>query len=149
MASFNRVTLIGNLGRDPDIRFLANGSPVANFSLATSEAWNDKATGNRTEETTWHAIVAYGRTAEIASEFLRKGAQCLVEGRYVSRRYVAKDGTEKVVFEVKCDRLMLMGGRAIDGGEESAPRAARPVAAARPAPERAGALDDLEDDVPF
>lgn len=153
MSSYNRVVLIGNLGRDPETRYAPNGDAITSFSVATSEAWKDKATGEKKEETTWHSVQAFGRTAEVAGEYLRKGAKCLVEGRYRSRKYTTKDGDERTVYEVICDRLVLLGSREASGGgggEEERPMSQRapspaPAAARKPA----SSMADLDNDIPF
>lgn len=136
MSSVNRIILIGYLGQDPEVRKTQGGDAVASFSMATSERWTDKQTGAKKEETTWHRVSLFGRLAEIAGQYLRKGSQCYVEGRYRSRTYTAKDGSEKTVYEVVGDKLTLLGKG--DGRREE------PRAAAQPA-----AQGDDDGDIPF
>ena len=135
MSSVNRIILIGYLGRDPETRYTHGGDAVASFSMATSERWTDKQTGAKKEETTWHRVSLFGRLAEIAGQYLRKGSQCYVEGRYRSRKYQAKDGTEKTVYEVVGTGLTLLGK---SDGRRDEPRAAEPAA-----------QDDGDGDIPF
>ena len=163
MASVNKVILIGNLGRDPEVRYTPNGSAVCNVSLATTRNWKSKDSGERQEETEWHRVVFFDRLAEIAGEYLKKGRPVYVEGRLKTRKWTDKDGVEKFTTEIFADQMQLLGGReeggmggsggggasrasmaggADDYGDDSAPapaprRAAPPPrapAAARPAP---------------
>ena len=114
MASVNKVILVGNLGRDPEVRYMPNGEAVANFSIATTDQWKDK-NGMRQERTEWHNIVMYRRLAEIAGEYLKKGRPVYIEGRIQSRKYNGKDGVERTAFEIVADQMQMLGGR--DGGE--------------------------------
>ena len=164
MASINKVILIGNLGRDPEVRRTPNGAAICNMSLATTRNWKDKNTGERQEETEWHRVVLYDRLAEVAGEYLRKGRSAYVEGRLKTRKWTDKDGIEKYTTEIIADTLQLLGGRegmGGPGGEEGAGGggysrpAARPAApAARPAAPAPAAkspsgFDDIDDDIPF
>jgi single-strand DNA-binding protein len=155
----NKVILVGNLGKDPETRYMPNGKAVTNFTIATSESWKDKQTGEQREQTEWHNIVMYDRLAEIAAEYLRKGSQVYVEGSLRTRKWTDKDGVEKYTTEiVATDMQMLgsregMGGGAASedgGGYERAAPAARPAAAAanRPAAKSSG-FSDMDDDIPF
>lgn len=151
MASLNRVTLIGNLGKDPEIRYTPDGAAVCNVSLATTSTWRDKASGERREETEWHRIVFYGRLAEIAGEYLKKGRTVFVEGRIKTRKWQDKEtGTDRYSTEIIAEQLQMLGGRE-DGSANSAKategramgrgaRAAAPVAGS-------AALE--ESDIPF
>ena len=163
--SVNKVTLIGNLGKDPEIRTLQSGTKVANLSVATSETWNDRQTGERKERTEWHRVVIFNeRLAEVAERYLRKGRKVYLEGAMETRKYTDQSGQEKYTTEVLIGRfggeLTLLdraGGGAGAGGEEYAPRAASPARApaAAAAPARAvGGWDtrpgnDLDDEIPF
>ena len=100
--SLNKVILIGNLGRDPEVRYMPNGEAVCNFSIATSETWNDRQTGQRQERTEWHNITLYRRLAEVAGQYLKKGSQVYIEGRIQSRKYTGKDGIERTAYEIVC-----------------------------------------------
>jgi len=112
MASLNRATLIGNLGKDPEIRYTPDGAAVCNVSIATTSTWRDKASGERREETEWHRIVFYGRLAEIAGEYLKKGRTVFVEGRLKTRKWQDKDsGTDRYSTEIIADQMQMLGGR--------------------------------------
>jgi len=163
MASVNKVILIGNLGRDPEVRYTPGGSAVCNISLATTRNWKDKNSGEKMEETEWHRVVFFDRLAEIAGEYLKKGRPVYVEGRLKTRKWTDKDGVEKYTTEVMADQMQLLGGRegmggpdegggyARGGGEgRQAPRAAAPAGAAMPAAAKPSTgFDDMDDDIPF
>ena len=162
MASVNKVILVGNLGRDPEIRYLPSGEPVANITIATSSKYKSK-TGELVEETEWHRVTFFGKLAEIVGQYLKKGRPVYVEGRLKTRKYTDKDGVEKYATDIIANEMQMLGGRegmgepAGDdgGGYDSAPRRAapapqRPAAAApaprkAPAPRPAGGIDDLGD----
>ncbi|WP_157669667.1 single-stranded DNA-binding protein [Chitinibacter sp. GC72] len=169
MASLNKVLLIGNLGKDPESRFLPSGGAVCNFSIATTESWKDKNTGAKQEKTEWHNITMYGRLAEIAGEYLKKGSQVYIEGKLQTRKWQDKQtGADRYTTEIIADEMKMLGGRAgggmggsqgAQGGyggddfnqEYSAPAAPRqaPQAAPQPAARPAKSFDDFEDDIPF
>lgn len=157
MASINKCILIGNLGRDPEVRYTANGAAVCSLRLATTRNWKDRNSGERMEETEWHSVVLYDRLAEIAGEYLKKGRSCYIEGRLKTRKWQDKDGQDRYTTEVVAESLQLLGGSGGEGGETGARPAARPSArpaaapAARPAsaPKPATSFDDMDDDVPF
>lgn len=163
MASVNKVILIGNLGRDPEVRYTPSGAAVCNMSLATTRNWKDKNSGERVEETEWHRVVLYDRLAEIAGEYLKKGRQVYVEGRLKTRKWTDKDGVEKYTTEIVATEMTLLGTRdGMGGGGEamgdddggSRPAPARPAPAPRapaprPAPKSATGFDDMDDDIPF
>ena len=122
MASLNKVTLIGNLGRDPEVRYTQGGSPVANLNIATNEVWNDKA-GQKQERTEWHRVVVWGKQAEIARDYLTKGKQVYIEGSLQTRQWEDKDGQKRYTTEIRCQRFLMLGGRgeaasAAGGGPE-------------------------------
>lgn len=157
MASLNKVQLIGHLGADPETRYLPNGDAVTNVRIATSEKWKDKASGEEKEHTEWHRINFWGRLAEVAGEYLKKGAQIYVEGSLRTRKWQDKDGADRYSTEIRADR-MLMLGRAPGGGEarqraepEPEKAGAEPAGGgARPAAKKpAGKFDDMADDIPF
>ena len=142
MASVNKVILIGNLGRDPEVRYMPSGDAVANFSVATTEKWKDKS-GEMQEQTEWHRVSFFGRQAEICGEYLRKGSSVYIEGRLQTRKWTDKDGNERTTTEIRGDRMQMLGGRGGGAGgtremldtesappPESAPAAKRPTAAA-------------------
>jgi single-strand DNA-binding protein len=162
MASVNKVILIGNLGRDPEMRSFPDGGTICNVTLATTRSWKDKNSGDKVEETEWHRIVFRDRLAEIAGEYLKKGKQVYIEGRLKTRKYTDKDGVEKYATEVVATDMTMLGSReGMGGGDEggggggggySRP-AARPAApsapAARPAAKSSTGFDDMDDDIPF
>ncbi|HEY8355389.1 MAG TPA: single-stranded DNA-binding protein [Methylophilaceae bacterium] len=147
MASLNKVMLIGNLGRDPDVRYMPNGDAVCNFSIATTDTWKDK-NGQRQERTEWHNIVMYRRLAEVAGEYLSKGRSVYIEGRIQTRKW-EKDGQERYTTEIIADQMQMLGGRDADSGvgQERQRPAARPAPA--PATEGGSSFDEFIDDIPF
>jgi len=169
MASVNKVIIVGNLGRDPEMRTFPSGDRVANVTIATTDRWKDKQTGEMKEATEWHRVVFNGRLAEIAGEYLRKGSQVYLEGSLRTRKWTDKDGVEKYTTEIRADQMQMLGKREgmgspsgeDDGGYDSAPRrsaaASRAPAAGggggaggqRPASKPASGFDDMDDDIPF
>ena len=155
MASVNKVILIGNLGKDPETRYLPSGDAVANFSIATTETFKDKS-GTKQEHTEWHRISFFGRQAEIAGEYLKKGSPVYVEGRIRTRKWQDKEGQDRYTTEIVGDRMQLLGSR---GGSENMAREpsaapANPGAPAaagekRPAAKKGGGFDEMDDDIPF
>ncbi|WP_298136072.1 single-stranded DNA-binding protein [Acidiferrobacter sp.] len=153
----NKVILVGNLGRDPEIRYVPNGGAVANLNIATSESWKDKATGEKQERTEWHRVVFFGKLAEIASEYLKKGAQIYVEGRLQTRKWQDKSGQDRYTTEIVGSELQMLGGRSgAAGGGEGPPadlsyESPASGAAARPSQPSAsaGGGEDFDDDIPF
>jgi single-strand DNA-binding protein len=164
MASVNKVILVGNLGRDPEVRYMPNGEAVANFSIATTDSWKDKS-GQKQEKTEWHNIVMYRRLAEIAGEYLKKGRPVYVEGRLQTRKW-EKDGVTRYTTEIVADQMQMLGGR--EGGssgsyddaaydmnqepsQQSAPSqsAQRPAASAPAAGAGGSGFDNFDDDIPF
>jgi single-strand DNA-binding protein len=165
MASVNKVILVGNCGRDPEIRYLPSGQAVANVSVATSSRRKDRQSGETIEDTQWHRVTFYDRLAEIAGEYVKKGRPIYVEGRLKYGKYTDPSGVEKNTVDIIATELQLLGGREGMGGpgnEEggytprAAAPAARPTAASRPAPAPASkpapasaGFDDMDDDIPF
>jgi single-strand DNA-binding protein len=152
MASVNKVIIVGNLGRDPETRYMPDGGAITNVSVATSFQWTDKASGEKKEETEWHRVVFRAKLAEIAGEYLKKGSQVYVEGRLRTRKWQDKEGQDKYTTEIIADRMQMLGARAGSGeprGEaqrtEERQSATTPSGAKKPA----GKFDDLEDDIPF
>ncbi|MGQ5522688.1 single-stranded DNA-binding protein [Chitinimonas sp. PSY-7] len=170
MASLNKVLLIGNLGRDPEMRYMPDGSAICNFSIATTESWKDKNSGQKQEKTEWHNITMYRRLAEIAGQYLKKGSSVYIEGRLQTRKWQDKNtGQDRYTTEIIADEMKMLGGRAGGGSEydQTPPN----YEAAAPAPARAGSnmgggaavstpqrqaapqkpqsFDDFEDDIPF
>ncbi len=144
MRGVNKVILVGNLGRDPEVRYTKDGTAVANLNLATTETWND-GSGQRQERTEWHKVVAWGKLAEIAKEYLGKGKQVYIEGRLQTRSWEDKEGVKRYTTEIKADQMVMLGGRGGDGtSRDSGP----------PPPEasdfgRPESFQATEDDVPF
>jgi single-strand DNA-binding protein len=157
MASVNKVILIGNCGRDPEVRYLPSGQAVANVSIATSSRRKDKNSGEMIEDTQWHRVTFYDRLAEIASEFVKKGRPIYVEGRLKYGKYTDQAGVERNTVDIIATEMQLLGGRegggaggGQGGGAESAPRASMPAAAkASSAGAGKSGFDDLDDDIPF
>ena len=169
MASVNKVIIVGNLGRDPEVRYNPNGGAWCTVSIATSRSWKDKTSGEKVEETEWHRVVFNDKLAEIAGEYLKKGRSVYVEGRLKTRKWTDKDGAEKFSTEIIASDMQMLGSRegmggGASGGEDSgyggggggggyerpAP-ASRPAGAAagRPAAKSATGFDDMDDDIPF
>jgi len=162
MASVNKVILVGNCGRDPEIRYLPSGQAVANVTLATSSRRKDKVSGEMVEDTQWHRVTFFDRLAEIAGEYVKKGKPIYVEGRLTYRKYTDKDGVERTATDIIASEMQLLGGREGMGGpaggdeegggqRRSAPPAARSPApaAAKPAGKPSSGFDDMDDDIPF
>ena len=138
----NKVIVVGNLGADPDARYMPNGNAVTNISVATSESWKDKETGDRQERTEWHRVVFFGRLAEIASEYLKKGSQVYVEGRLKTRKWEDKEGNDRWTTEIVANDMQMLGERISSSSNSDNFNA----------PKRSGsefASDDFDDDIPF
>lgn len=155
MASVNKVIIVGNLGRDPETRYNTEGGAITNVSIATTDNWKDKATGEKQERTEWHRVVFFSRLAEIAGEYLKKGSQVYIEGALRTRKWTDKEGQERFTTEIVADKMQMLGGRSGmgDGG-------GRDMSAASPASEGrsegrsaakkpAGKFEDMDDDIPF
>src|SRR5512138_3117384 len=154
MASVNKVILVGNLGRDPETKYMPDGAAITNASLATSFQWTDKASGEKKEETEWHRVAFRGRLAEIAGEYLKKGSQVYVEGRLRTRKWQDKEGQDRYTTEIVADSRQMLGSRAGSGEPRGEPREPTASRAAEPksapaAKNPAGKFDDMEDDIPF
>ncbi len=149
MASVNRVTLIGNLGADPEIRYMQNGDAVCNITLATSESWKAKDTGEKKERTEWHRVVFYRKLAEIAGQYLKKGASIYVEGPLRNRKWQDKDGQDRYTTEVEAIEMKMLGGRAEGGERKPADEDRQPRQQSAQKPQQQGGFDDMEDDIPF
>ena len=145
----NQAQIIGHLGKDPEIRYLPSGEAVANFSIATTEKWKDKNSGEQREETEWHRISVFGRLAEIVGEYLKKGSLVFIQGKIKTRKYTDKDGAERYATEIRAETMKMLGGRDSNQGGAPAQRQA-PAASPRPAPAPApSGFDDMDDDIPF
>jgi len=160
MASVNKVILVGNLGRDPEVRYLPSGDPVANVTIATSSKYKSK-TGEMVEETEWHRVTFFGKLAEIVGQYLKKGRSVYVEGRIKTRKYTDKDGVEKFATDIIANEMQMLGSREGMGepsGDDEGGGYSRPAPASRPAAQRPAApaaakpssgFDDMDDDIPF
>jgi single-strand DNA-binding protein len=157
MPSVNKVILMGNLGRDPEVRFMPNGDAVCNFSIATTDSWKDKA-GERQEKTEWHNIVMYRRLAEIAGEYLKKGRPVYLEGRLQTRKWQTKEGQDRYTTEVIADSMQMLGGRdgapAQESQSSSQPEARdefdqTPSRNNQSGSSNSSSFDEFEDDIPF
>jgi len=159
MASVNKVIIVGNLGADPETRYMPSGEAVTNIRVATTDKWKDKASGEMKEQTEWHRVAFFGRLAEVAGEYLKKGSQVYIEGSLRTRKY-EKDGQTHYSTEIRGDTMQMLGRREGGGAPRdegsSAPREERPAArAAAPGADKgaakkpAGKFDDMEDDIPF
>jgi len=167
MASVNKVTIVGNLGKDPEMRSFPSGDQVANVTIATTDKWKDKQSGEMKEATEWHRVVFNGRLAEIVGQYLRKGSQVYVEGSLRTRKWTDQSGVEKYTTEIRADQMQMLGSRQgmggagqDDGGGYEAPRQSAAPASSRPAPPRqapapapskapGSGFDDMDDDIPF
>ena len=168
MAGVNKVIIVGHLGNDPEIRTMPNGDAVANISVATSESWNDRNTGERREITEWHRIVFYRRQAEICGEYLRKGSQVYVEGRLRTRKWQDQNGQERYTTEIQGDVMQMLGARNQNAGSYPSDMGAAPqpsyqarqtntggnYQSSRPAPQQSAPqaeppMDGFDDDIPF
>ena len=143
MAGVNKVIVVGRLGSDPDTRYMPSGSAVTNVSVATSESWKDKETGEKQEKTEWHRVVFFNRLAEIASEYLKKGSQIYVEGRLQTRKWEDKEGNEKWTTEIVANQMQMLGERMSSGSSSND----RPPA--QNTNKNDFANDDFDDDIPF
>ncbi len=167
MASVNKVILIGNLGKDPEIRYMPSGSAICNVTIATSRVSKDKTSGEKQEQTEWHRVVMFDRLAEIAGEYLKKGKSVYIEGRLQTRKWTDKDGIEKYTTEIVAQEMTMLGGREGGGGGAGAgmgddemggstrapQRSAAPARSAPPAQKPAAksstGFEDMDDDIPF
>ena len=146
----NKVILVGNLGNDPDIRYTAGGAAVANISVATTDSWKDKESGEQQDRTEWHPVVFFGRLAEIVGEYLKKGSQVYLEGRLQTRKWQDKSGNDRYTTEIVANDMQMLGGRAGGGmgnNEQSAPPMSNNAPSANAAP--AADNDFVDDDIPF
>lgn len=170
MASVNKVILVGNLGADPEVRYLPSGDAIANIRLATTDRYKDKASGEMKEATEWHRVAFFGRLAEIVNEYLKKGSAVYIEGRLRTRKWQGQDGQDRYSTEIVADQMQMLGGRGGSGGggmgddggysREGAERGSRSAGgggsgargggvASRPSAPAGGGLDEMDDDIPF
>jgi single-strand DNA-binding protein len=151
----NKVILVGNLGADPDTRYMPSGKAVTNIRVATSESWKDRTTGDMQERTEWHSVVMYDKLGEIAAEYLRKGSQVYIEGKIRTRKWQDKEGKDRYTTEIIADQMQMLGGRGGGGGASGEARSSsRPAPAAEdrsaaPVDEGGGGGGEFDDDIPF
>jgi len=152
----NKVILVGNLGKDPEVRYMPNGNAIANITLATTDSWKDKQTGEQQEKTEWHRIVMFRRLGEIAGEYLKKGSQVYIEGKLQTRKWQDNSGNDRYTTEIVANEMQMLGGRgggsagfpADSAPAQSAPAQSAPAQSA-PTPAPAAAGGDFDDDIPF
>ena len=150
MAGVNKVIIVGNLGQDPEIKYTSGGDAVANFSVATSESWKDKA-GNKQERTEWHRCVAWRKLAEIIQQYVRKGSKIYIEGKLQTRKWQGSDGQDRYTTEIVVDQMQMLDGKSGGQSQQSAPRQQQPgrMDAQNRASMAAQAPSDFSDDIPF
>ena len=158
MASVNKVILVGNLGRDPETRYAPNGDAICNITVATTDTWKDKQTGERKEQTEWHRVSFYGRLAEVAGQYLRKGSPVYVEGSLRTRKWQDKEGQDRYTTEIRAEQMQMLGGRqgsasggdsaGYSGGSDYSQPSSAPSRPQRPAAPPATRMDD-DSDIPF
>jgi single-strand DNA-binding protein len=141
VSSLNKVLIIGNLGADPETRYLPSGDAVTNIRVATTEKWRDKNSGEAKEQTEWHNINFFGKLAEISGQYLKKGSQVYVEGSLRTRKYTDKAGVEKYATDIRADSMKMLGGK-----QDAAPA---PAPAPKPQPKASAGFDGMDDDIPF
>ena len=146
----NKVIIVGNLGQDPETRYMPSGSAVTNFTVATNESWKDKQTGEQKDRTEWHRVAMFNRLAEIAAEYLRKGSQVYIEGKLRTRKWQGQDGNDRYTTEIIADEMQMLGGRGDGGGGSfgGSRGGGKPSQGGGSAPPQSGP-DDFDDDIPF
>jgi single-strand DNA-binding protein len=152
MASVNKVIIVGNLGADPETRYMPNGDAVCNIRVATTESWKDKQSGEKKEITEWHRVVFYRKLAEIAGQYLKKGSQVYLEGRIRTRKWTDKEGQERYTTEIEANEMQMLGrreGMGDAGPRESSGGGSRPAPSKPAAQSSGGGFNDFEDDIPF
>ena len=147
MAGVNKAIIVGNLGNDPEIRYSANGNAIASISVATSDRWKDKNTGEQQERTEWHRVKLFGRLAELAGEYLKKGSQVYIEGRIQTSKYQDKDGNDRYTTEIVANEMQMLGSRSANS--DSAPANQQPSSISQPATQDAVINEPFDDDIPF
>jgi single-strand DNA-binding protein len=148
MASVNKVIIVGNIGRDPETRYLPSGDAITNISVATSDRYKDKATGEMKETTEWHRITFFGKLAEISAQYLKKGSQVYVEGKLRTRKYTDQAGVEKYATDIIADSMQMLGGKMGDSSS-SMPASSAPRERAAPSTTASSSLGEMDDDIPF
>lgn len=146
MASLNKVIIIGNLGKDPETRYAPSGDAICNITIATSEQWKDKQSGEKKEATEWHRVVMFQRLAEIAAQYLTKGSQVYIEGKLTTRKWQDKDGQDRYTTEIRATELKMLGGKSEESASQATKREAKPAKAANT---QDGGFANFDDDIPF
>jgi single-strand DNA-binding protein len=149
MASVNKIILVGNLGADPESRYMPNGDAVANIRLATTESWKDKTSGEKREIVEWHRVVFYRKLAEIVSQYLKKGSSIYIEGRIRTRKWTDKEGQERYTTEIEATEMQMLGGKPDSSQEKASGSYGRSDPDRQPAAKKAPSFDDMDDDIPF
>lgn len=145
----NKVILIGNLGQDPEVKYMPNGGAVANVTIATTETWKDRDTGEQQEKTEWHRVVFFRRLAEIVGEYLKKGSKVYIEGKLQTRKWQDQQGNDRYTTEIVANEMQMLDSRGGNMGGGSAGGESKSSAAPKPATAGAGGYDDFDDDIPF
>jgi single-strand DNA-binding protein len=148
----NKVIIVGNLGQDPETRYMPSGAAVTNFTVATNESWKDKQTGEQKDRTEWHRVAMFNRLAEIAAEYLRKGSQVYIEGKLRTRKWQGQDGQDRYTTEIIADEMQMLGGRGGAGGGSfggGGQQGGGQQGGGGSAPPQPGPVDDFDDDIPF
>ncbi len=143
----NKVIIVGNVGNDPDTKYMPSGSAVTNLSVATNESWKDKQTGEQKDRTEWHRVAMFGRLAEIAAEYLRKGSQVYIEGKLRTRKWQDQSGNDRYSTEIIADEMQMLGGRSSGGAPAMGGASGGPPPSAPP--QQSGGSNDFDDDIPF
>lgn len=149
MASVNKAILVGNLGKDPETRYAPSGDAITNVTVATTDTWKDKATGEKKEATEWHRVVFFGKLAEIAGQYLKKGSQVYIEGSLRTRKWQDKEGQDRYTTEIRADVLQMLGSRGSGGGDQSREGSAPSSGNRAPAQKAPPPASDMDDDIPF
>ena len=147
MASVNKAILVGNVGKDPEVRYTAGGDAICNLTVATSETWKDKATGEKKEATEWHRVIFFGKLGEIAGQYLKKGSSVYIEGSIRTRKWTDKEGQERYTTEIRGDQMVMLGGKAEGQRQESGDSYAKAAQGSQQKPKPSS--DDMGDDIPF
>ena len=146
----NKVIIVGNLGQDPEVKYMPSGQAVCNISVATTDSWNDKSTGEKQERTEWHRVVFFRRLAEIVGEYLRKGSQVYIEGRLQTRKWQDQSGADRYTTEIVANEMQMLGGRGGSGGGSfDAPPAEQEMGSPAPSKATASTAEEFDDDIPF
>jgi single-strand DNA-binding protein len=149
MRGVNKVILIGNIGQDPEVKYMPSGGAVTNVSIATSETWKDKNTGQPQERTEWHRVVFFNRLGEIAGEYLKKGSKVYIEGRLQTRKWQAQDGTDRYSTEIVADQMQMLDGARNDGQQSQPAQQRQPAQQSQPVPSQPHGFDNFDDDIPY